>query len=71
MEKFCELAKVNAGGSSALAKALGDVTPQAVSQWKVVPANRAIAVETITGVSRHKLRPDVFGPELETEKGAA
>jgi DNA-binding transcriptional regulator YdaS (Cro superfamily) len=44
-----------------LARALG-ITHGAVSQWKKVPADRAVQVEEITGVSRHELRPDVFGP---------
>jgi DNA-binding transcriptional regulator YdaS (Cro superfamily) len=29
--------------------------------WKIVPSERVLAVEGITGVSRHHLRPDVFG----------
>lgn len=59
-------AKENAGGSVALAVALSaagpKLTSQAVSQWKRVPAERVIEVERLTGVSRHELRPDVFGP---------
>lgn len=65
MENFCEQAKDAAGGPAALAKQLGGVTPQAVSQWKKVPAERVLDVERITGISRHALRPDVFG-EAET-----
>lgn len=61
MEHVCEIAKVKAGGPAALAKKLGDVSPQAVSQWKKVPAERVLDVERITGISRHELRPDVFG----------
>ena len=44
-----------------LAKELG-ITPGAISQWAQVPADRVLDVERITGVSRHRLRPDVFGP---------
>ncbi|WP_018900390.1 Cro/CI family transcriptional regulator [Rhizobium sp. 2MFCol3.1] len=61
MENVCEKAKQEAGGPAALAKALGGVTSQAVSQWKKVPAERVLDVERITGISRHELRPDVFG----------
>ncbi len=55
-----------AGSQSALARAVG-VTPQAVQQWIStgrIPAERVIAVENATGgkVTRHDLRPDVFGP---------
>ena len=50
-----------ANGPSALARKLG-ITPHAVIQWDRVPAARAIEVERHTGVSRHELRPDIFGP---------
>lgn len=52
-----------AGGVSRLASILG-VTPQAVSNWRSresVPAEQVLAIETATGISRHDLRPDVFG----------
>ncbi len=55
---------VAAGSSSALARCIG-VSPQAVAQWKVVPAERVLSVETATGISRYELRPDVFGPAPE------
>jgi DNA-binding transcriptional regulator YdaS (Cro superfamily) len=53
-----------AGGASALARLL-DITPQAVGQWRVVPPERVLQVERITKVSRHDLRPDVFGDAPE------
>lgn len=61
MEQACQAAKDTAGGSSALAAALGGLTSQAVSQWRRVPAGRAIEVEKLTKISRYKLRPDIFG----------
>jgi len=61
MEEICEQAKTVAGGPAALAKALGGLSSQAVSQWKKVPAERVLDVERVTGISRHELRPDVFG----------
>jgi DNA-binding transcriptional regulator YdaS (Cro superfamily) len=45
-----------------IADLLGDITPQAVSQWKRVPPAWCIPLEAATGVSRHELRPDIFGP---------
>ena len=53
-----------AGGLSALAAQLG-ITPQAVSQWRRVPAARVIAVEQATAgvVPRSRLRPDLYPPE--------
>lgn len=66
MEEICEKAKTIAGGPAALAKAIGGLTSQAVSQWKKIPAERVLDVESVTGISRHDLRPDVFGEAPET-----
>lgn len=38
------------------------ISPSAISMWQRVPADRVLEVERITGISRHDLRPDVFGP---------
>lgn len=61
MTDACEKAKHALGGPSALAKAIGDITSQAVSQWKRVPAERVVDVEKATGIPREELRPDIFG----------
>lgn len=54
-------AKKVVGGNTGLARALnGEITPQAISQWKQVPAERALDVERVTGISRHRLRPDLY-----------
>lgn len=43
-----------------------------VTNWTKVPARHVLAVEALTGVSRHELRPDIFGmPEKEGEPVAA
>jgi len=55
-----ELAISLAGGASALSRHF-EITPQAVLQWKKCPADRVLDVERITGISRHELRPDIFG----------
>ncbi|AJY47058.1 MULTISPECIES: transcriptional regulator [Martelella] len=69
MEHFCKLAKQKAGGPVALAKAIGGVSPQAVSQWKRVPVGRVLELERIVGISRHHLRPDIFGaPPMEEDE---
>lgn len=60
MHRALEAAKIKVGGASALARALR-ITPQAVNQWQVVPPERVLEVERHSGVSRHYLRPDVFG----------
>jgi hypothetical protein len=51
-----------AGGLDRIAKPLG-ITMQAVSSWKEVPPLRVLAVEKISGVSRHELRPDLYPVE--------
>jgi DNA-binding transcriptional regulator YdaS (Cro superfamily) len=48
------------GAKSRIARELG-VTPGAISQWREVPADRVLDIEKLTGISRHVLRPDVFG----------
>jgi DNA-binding transcriptional regulator YdaS (Cro superfamily) len=47
------------GGPAGLARPLG-VSIQAVSQWDEVPPLRVLAVERVTGVPRHELRPDLY-----------
>ncbi len=58
-----ERAITESGGTAALARTI-NVTPQAISQWDRVPAERTIAVEQATGgkVTRHELRPDLYPP---------
>lgn len=53
------------GGATKAAEALGVSGPNVVLNWRKrdsVPADKVIAVEAATGISRHDLRPDVFGP---------
>jgi len=51
------------GGLSATARGHG-IKPQAVGQWEICPATRVLKMEELTGgkVSRHDLRPDLYGP---------
>lgn len=50
------------------AKAAG-VTPAMWSRWenlkRPVPVERAIDLEEVIGISKHDLRPDIFGPKPE------
>jgi TorA maturation chaperone TorD len=48
------------GGVSELARKIGIAQPS-VSNWTRVPAERVLAVEEVTGVSRVVLRPDLYG----------
>lgn len=51
------------GGMRSLARAIG-VSQPAISNWKRVPADRVIAIETVTGVSRKSLRPDLYQAKM-------
>lgn len=57
-----------AGGPTALARLLG-ITSQAIGQWERVPPLRVLAVEAVTGVPRHELRPDLY-PSTESNREA-
>jgi DNA-binding transcriptional regulator YdaS (Cro superfamily) len=53
------------GGQTALARALGLSSQGTVSSWlaRGLPAERVLAVEAASGVSRHLLRPDLYPVE--------
>jgi TorA maturation chaperone TorD len=51
------------GGVSELARRVG-ISQPSVSNWDRVPAERVLAVESATGVSRLRLRPDLY-PEVQ------
>lgn len=67
-----EEAVTRAGGQSALARMI-DKQQGHVSIWlrrdKKAAPECVLAIETATGVSRHRLRPDVFGPAPEAAGG--
>src|SRR5690606_10255630 len=48
-----------AGSISELARRVG-ISQPAVTNWRRVPADRILAVEAATGVSRIRLRPDLY-----------
>ncbi len=47
------------GGWDVLATRLG-LTRQALQQWREIPPRRVKAIERITGIPRHELRPDLW-----------
>jgi len=69
-ELALERAITAANGNTGLARALGGITPQAISQWKKVPVERVLDVERVTGVSRHDLRPDIYPPRRRARSAA-
>jgi DNA-binding transcriptional regulator YdaS (Cro superfamily) len=60
-----EVVETKAGSQSAFARAVG-TSPQMVSYWltnsRPLPAEFVLKAEEAFGVSRHDLRPDIFGP---------
>lgn len=48
-----------AGGVRALARKIG-VTHPAILGWNLVPVDRMLAIEKVTGVPRERLRPDLY-----------
>src|SRR3954467_6386921 len=50
-----------AGGVASLARAIGIAQPS-VSAWTRIPAERVLAVESLTRLHRFILRPDLYGP---------
>jgi TorA maturation chaperone TorD len=49
-----------AGGVGALARKIG-ISQPSLSNWERVPAERVLTVESITGIDRAALRPDLYG----------
>jgi DNA-binding transcriptional regulator YdaS (Cro superfamily) len=53
------LAIEKAGGARALARKLGISAP-AILAWQQIPAHRIIQIETVLGIPRERLRPDLY-----------
>jgi DNA-binding transcriptional regulator YdaS (Cro superfamily) len=64
-EAFAEAVR-RAGGPVAVGCHF-NIDHTAVASWKVVPAQRAIELERLTGISRHALRPDVYPRSAASE----
>ena len=56
-----------AGGPAELARFITEhherITAQAICDWRRCPPTRVLIVEKASGVSRHKLRPDIYPQE--------
>lgn len=62
------------GGPTKAAEKLGISNPSVVLNWRArnsVPPNFVLRVEDLTGISRHVMRPDVFGPAKAPAKALA
>lgn len=75
MEAMSTLLKSWRGSRPAedVAAALGVTVPM-WSRWengrRPIPPKRVLGVEKLTGISRHTLRPDIYGPEPGGERAA-
>lgn len=62
------------GGASKVAAALKLKSASVVLNWRArgqVPAERVLEVEKLSGISRHELRPDIFGKAVPAQGEAA
>lgn len=57
------------GGVVALANRIG-ITKSAVSQWVRVPAEHVLTVASVSQMSPHVLRPDIFGAQPAEQQAA-
>src|SRR5579875_1737814 len=55
-----------AGSVSELARQIG-ISQPSVSNWTRIPAERVLAIEAITGVSRMVLRPDLYRERIMSD----
>jgi DNA-binding transcriptional regulator YdaS (Cro superfamily) len=51
---------IEVAGIGGIAKLCG-ISPQAVSQWDIIPHNRVLVIEAGTNIPRERLRPDLYG----------
>lgn len=70
MEELNKYLDAKRGRRKELADALG-ISPSAVTMWPRVPAERVLLVEQLTGVSRHDLRPDIYGLSSKSPVGSS
>jgi DNA-binding transcriptional regulator YdaS (Cro superfamily) len=59
MDQGLKLAIAAAGTKYRLAKLL-KITPQALQRWQRIPIGRVVEVEKVTGISRERLRPELY-----------
>lgn len=65
-------ARKAAGGKNSDLATLLNISESAISQWDKVPYRRAIEIEEKTGgaVTRHQIRPDIFGAAPKRKRAA-
>ncbi|EKF44011.1 CI repressor [Nitratireductor indicus C115] len=61
------------GGLTKAARTLGVSNPSVVANWRSrgrIPPDKVLEVERLSGISRHELRPDIFGPSVSDAEAA-
>lgn len=70
MLEAVKIAAEKNGGLVKLAELLS-MKHQSFYSWEKVPAERVLDLERLSGVARHKLRPDIYpAPASEPERAA-
>lgn len=59
-KRAIQIAVKNLGSRASVADRF-KITRQAMDQWERVPAKHVLALESLSGVSRYDLRPDIYG----------
>ncbi|MCV0379022.1 YdaS family helix-turn-helix protein [Nitratireductor sp.] len=73
MENPIDILVGKLGSLTKASEILGVSNPSVIANWRArgrIPAERVLEVERITGISRHELRPDVFGPPVASREAA-
>jgi len=60
-------AAAKVGGIAELARLMGVKHPT-FYRWKKVPPQRVMQLENVTGISRHRLRPDLYPANRELKR---
>lgn len=68
MMTISDLLEASGLSKTGLARMLG-TSRQTIQQWRRrIPAERVLAIEEATGVSRSKIRPDLYPPRKRNSK---
>lgn len=62
MNQITKTAIQKAGGPAAVSREC-NLSRQAVAKWDEIPPKHVLAIERLSGISRHELRPDIYGPK--------
>lgn len=64
MDNAVDMVVEKLGGVTKTARLLGVANPSVIANWRArgrIPPERVLEIEALSGISRHIIRPDVFG----------